>query len=113
MAVGEGRGGTARERHPRVLGGAHVGALDVQVAVDEAGGEVAPAAVDDLGGLVAGGAVGLAVTEEHAHDETVLHRHLAGDHPKPVDVHDLRVDEQLVRGHAALGSVDDGAKLLG
>ena len=109
VAVGDRGGGAAGKRHARVLGRADVGALDVQVPVDEARGEVAALAVDDALGLPCrnGGVLAVAALEQHARDAAVLHRHLSARHAQTVHVDDLRVREQHVRRNAPLRRVDE------
>ena len=109
VAVGDGGGGAPGKRHAGVLGRADVGALDVQVAVDETGGEVTVAAINDALRLPSGNGCVLAVAalEEHARDAAVLHRHLAAHHAQPIHVDDPRVREHHVRRNAPLRRVDE------
>ena len=109
VAVGDGGGGAPGKRHAGVLGRADVGALDVQVAVDETGGEVTVAAINDALRFPNGNGCALAVAalEEHARDAAVLHRHLAARHAQPIHVDDPRVREHHVRRNAPLRRVDE------
>ena len=109
VAVGDGGGGAPGERHAGVLGRANVGALDVQVAVDETGGEVAALAIDDAGGLPGGNGRVCAVAplEQDARDAAACNRDLTACHAQTVHVDDLRVHEHRVRRHATLRRVDE------
>ena len=105
VAVGNGGGSTARRRHARILGGADVRGLNVQMSVDKAGGEIATLAVDDLSCLV--GASGIVATVvEHADDYAALDGNATGRHTLAIHVDDLRIGKQRVDGHAALGGLD-------
>ena len=105
VAVGNGGGGTARRRHARILGGADVRGLNVQMSVDKAGGDIATLAVNDLSRLVGAGGI-VATVVEHADDHTVLDGNATGRHALAIYVDNLRIGKQRVDGHAALGSID-------
>ena len=105
VAVGNGGGGTARRRHARILGGADVRGLNMQMPVNKTRSEIATLAVDDLSCLV--GASGIVATiVEHADDQTVLDGNATGRHALTVHVDNLRIGKQRVDGHAPLGSID-------
>ena len=105
VAVGNGGGSTARRRHARILGGADVRGLNVQMSVDKAGGEIATLAVDNLGSLIGTGGI-VATVVEHADDHTVLDGNATGRHALTVHVDNLRIGKQRVDGHATLGGLD-------
>ncbi len=105
VAVGNGSGGAARCRHARILGGADVRGLNVQMSVDKTGGEIATLAVNDLGRLVGAGGI-VATVVEHADDYAVLDGNATGHHALTVHVDNLRIGKQRVDGHATLGSLD-------
>ena len=107
VAVGNGCGGAACRRHARILGGADVRGLDMQVPVDKTRGDVATLAVDDLGRLVGAGGI-VATVVEHADNHAVLDGNTAGRHALTVHVDNLRIGKQRVDRHAALGCIDHG-----
>ena len=105
VAVGNGGGSTARRRHARILGGADVRGLNVQMSVDKAGGEIATLAVDNLGSLIGTGGI-VATVVEHADDYAALDGNATGRHALTVHVDNLRIGKQRVDGHATLGGLD-------
>ena len=105
VAVGNGSGGAARRRHARILGGADVRRLDMQVPVDKTRGNVAALAVDDFGRFVGAGSI-VATIVEHADNHAVLDGNATGRHTLAVHVDNLSIGKQRVDGHAALGCID-------
>ena len=108
MAVGDGGGGAAGERHAGVLGRADIGALDMQMAVDETGGEVAALAIDDAPRLPGGNGCVLAVAplEQDAGDATACDRDLPARDAQAVHIDDPRVHEHEIGRHAPLRRID-------
>ena len=106
MAVDDGARRAPRERHAGVLGGPNVGALDMEVPVDKARGEVAARAVDDLGGRGVGHG-GVTVVKEHARDAPARNGHTAAHHAVAVHIDDARVGDEHVCRRAPLRHVDE------
>ena len=108
VTVGDGGGGAAGEGHEGILGRADIRALDMQVAIDEARGEVTALAVDDAHRLPCGngGVLAIATLEQHARDATGLHRNLSSRHAQAIHIDDVRIHEHEIRRRTALGHID-------
>ena len=100
VEVGHDGGGAVLEDALGERADGEVGALGVDVAVDEAGGDVVATGVDDLGALA-----DAVVHVAHGRDATVADGDAAVVDLCRVDIDDLAALDDEVGGHLALGDV--------